>query len=82
MSYFMDSAVSGPAPYPTVRPVVARQGVINSYEDSQMACGFQSNHHPQRTCYSFWEEMATQEVPTGLEHCGSDAPLLLALQAL
>lgn len=48
-----------------------RQGLINSYEDPRMACGFQSNYHPQRTCYPFWEEMATQEVPTGLEHCGS-----------
>jgi hypothetical protein len=36
-----------------------------------MTCGFQSNYHQQRPCYSFWDEMATQEVPTGLEHCGS-----------
>ncbi|KAF6081071.1 ETS proto-oncogene 1, transcription factor [Phyllostomus discolor] len=71
MSYFVDSAVSGPAPYSAVRPAVMRQGAINSYEDPQMACGFQSSYHPQRACYPFWEETATQEVPTGLEHCGS-----------
>lgn len=52
-------------------PWLQRQGPINSYEDPRMACGFQSNYHLQRTCYPFWEEMATQEVPTGLEHCGS-----------
>ncbi|KAM5223952.1 protein C-ets-1 isoform 1-T1 [Hipposideros larvatus] len=72
MSYFVNSAVSSPAPYSAARPAVVRQGPINSYEDPRMACGFQSNYHLQRTCYPFWEEMATQEVPTGLEHCGSD----------
>nr|KAF6465015.1 hypothetical protein HJG63_004656 [Rousettus aegyptiacus] len=74
MSYFSDSAVSGLASYSAARPAVERQGLINSYEDPRMACGFQSNYHPQRTCYPFWEEMATQEVPTGLEHCGSVPP--------
>ncbi|XP_044607688.1 protein C-ets-1 isoform X2 [Equus asinus] len=49
-----------------------RQGPINSYEAPRMACDFQSNYYPQRACYPFWDEMATQEVPTGLEHCGSD----------
>ncbi|KAF6277837.1 hypothetical protein mRhiFer1_004693 [Rhinolophus ferrumequinum] len=71
MSYFVNSVVSSPAPYSAARPTVVRQGPINSYEDPRMACGFQSNYHLQRTCYPFWEEMATQEVPTGLEHCGS-----------
>ncbi|KAM7051465.1 protein C-ets-1 isoform 5-T5 [Molossus nigricans] len=72
MSYFADSTASGPGPYSAARPAVARQGMISSYEDPPMACGFQSNYHLQRACYPFWEEMATQEVPTGLEHCGSD----------
>ncbi|XP_057172603.1 protein C-ets-1 isoform X3 [Ursus arctos] len=71
MSYFVDPASSGPAPYSAARPAMARQGPINSYEDPRMACGFQSNYHPQRAYYPFWDEMATQEVPTGLEHCGS-----------
>ena len=48
-----------------------RQGPLNSYEDPRMACGFQSAYHPPRACYPFWEETATQEVPTGLEHYGS-----------
>ncbi|XP_046541236.1 protein C-ets-1 isoform X4 [Equus quagga] len=72
MSYFVDSTVSGPAPYPAAHPAVVRQGPINSYEAPRMACDFQSNYYPQRACYPFWDEMATQEVPTGLEHCGSD----------
>nr|KAF6403329.1 ETS proto-oncogene 1, transcription factor [Molossus molossus] len=74
MSYFADSTASGPGPYSAARPAVARQGMISSYEDPPMACGFQSNYHLQRACYPFWEEMATQEVPTGLEHCGSVPP--------
>ncbi|XP_006072436.3 protein C-ets-1 isoform X1 [Bubalus kerabau] len=72
MSYFVDSAVSGPATYSAARPAVLRQGPLNSYEDPRMACGFQSAYHPPRACYPFWEETATQEVPTGLEHYGSD----------
>ncbi|XP_059040676.1 protein C-ets-1 isoform X3 [Mustela lutreola] len=72
MSYFVDSAASGPAPYSATRPAMARQAPINSYEDPRMACGFQSNYHPQRAYYPFWNEMTIQEVPTGLEHCGSD----------
>ncbi|KAI4553135.1 hypothetical protein MJT46_016429 [Ovis ammon polii x Ovis aries] len=78
MSYFVDSAVSGPATYSAARPAVLRQGPLNSYEDPRMACGFQSAYHPPRACYPFWEETATQEVPTGLEHYGSEQwPLLL-----
>uniref|UniRef100_A0A8B9YLJ0 ETS proto-oncogene 1, transcription factor n=1 Tax=Bos mutus grunniens TaxID=30521 RepID=A0A8B9YLJ0_BOSMU len=72
MSYFVDSSVSGPATYSAARPAVLRQGPLNSYEDPRMACGFQSAYHPPRACYPFWEETATQEVPTGLEHYGSD----------
>ncbi|KAI5142129.1 Telomere Length Regulation Protein Tel2 [Manis pentadactyla] len=75
MSYFVDSSVSGPGPYAMVRPAVVRQGPINSYEDPRIACGFQSSYYPQRACYRFWDEMATQEVPTGLEHCGSEIEL-------
>ncbi|VCX42651.1 unnamed protein product, partial [Gulo gulo] len=71
MSYFVDSAASGPAPYSATRPAMARQAPINSYEDPRMACGFQPNYHPQRAYYPFWNEMTIQEVPTGLEHCGS-----------
>ncbi|XP_047546763.1 protein C-ets-1 isoform X5 [Lutra lutra] len=71
MSYFVDSAASGPAPYSATRPAMARQAPINSYEDPRMACGFQSSDHPQRAYYPFWNEMTIQEVPTGLEHCGS-----------
>ncbi|XP_049713629.1 transforming protein p68/c-ets-1-like [Elephas maximus indicus] len=74
MSYFADSAVSSPAPYCAARPGVARQGPINTYEDPRMAYGFQSGYHQQRACYPFWDEMATQEVPTGLEHCGPVLP--------
>ncbi|XP_011908747.1 protein C-ets-1 isoform X5 [Papio anubis] len=72
MSYFVDSAGSSPVPYSAARPAVVRQGPSNTYEDPRMTCGFQSNYHQQRPCYPFWDEMATQEVPTGLEHCVSD----------
>lgn len=48
-----------------------RQGPFNTYEDPRMTCGFQANYHQQRPCYPFCDEMATQEVPTGLEHCSS-----------
>ncbi|KAM9658103.1 transforming protein p68/c-ets-1-like [Trichechus inunguis] len=71
MSYFVDSAVGGPAPYCAVRAGAARQEPVNTYEDPRMMYGFPSSYHQQRTCYPFWDEMATQEVPTGLEHCGS-----------
>lgn len=57
--------------FPYFFPCHQRQGPINSYEDPRMACGFQSNYHLQRAYYPFWDEMATQEVPTGLEHCSS-----------
>ncbi|XP_013366566.1 PREDICTED: protein C-ets-1 isoform X5 [Chinchilla lanigera] len=72
MNYFVDSAMSSPGPYPASRPAVMRQGPINTFEDPRMPCGFQSNYHQQRPCFPFWDEMATQEVPTGLEHYGSD----------
>ncbi|XP_021098426.1 protein C-ets-1 isoform X3 [Heterocephalus glaber] len=72
MNYFVDSAMSSPGPYPASRPAVARQGPISAFEDPRMPCDFQSNYHQQRPCFPFWDEMATQEVPTGLEHCGSD----------
>ncbi|XP_032140907.1 protein C-ets-1 isoform X4 [Sapajus apella] len=71
MSYFVDSAGSSPLPYSAARSAVVRQGPSNIYEDPRMTCGFQSNYHQQRPCYPFWDEMATQEVPTGLEHCVS-----------
>ncbi|KAL6070939.1 hypothetical protein STEG23_013282 [Scotinomys teguina] len=49
-----------------------KQGPINTFEDPRMTCGFQSSYHQQRPLYLLWDEAATQEVPTGLEHCGSD----------
>lgn len=48
-----------------------RQGPMNAFEDPRMTCGFQSSYHQQRPLYLLWDEAATQEVPTGLEHCGS-----------
>ncbi|XP_048652069.1 protein C-ets-1 isoform X1 [Marmota monax] len=71
MNYFVDSTMSSPVPYPASRPAVVRQGPINTFEDPRMTYGYQSSYHQQRSCYPFWDEMATQEVPTGLEHCGS-----------
>ncbi|XP_078003235.1 protein C-ets-1 isoform X3 [Phascolarctos cinereus] len=72
MSYYVDSTASSPASYSVARPGGLRQGPANTYEDPRMACGFQSSCFQQKACYPFWEEMATQEVPTGLEHCGTD----------
>uniref|UniRef100_A0A4X2LTC8 ETS proto-onco 1, transcription factor n=1 Tax=Vombatus ursinus TaxID=29139 RepID=A0A4X2LTC8_VOMUR len=72
MSYYVDSTASSPASYSVARPGGLRQGPVNAYEDPGMACGFQSSYFQQRASYPFWEEMATQEVPTGLEHCGTD----------
>ncbi|XP_056650567.1 protein C-ets-1 isoform X3 [Monodelphis domestica] len=72
MSYYVDATASNPASYSVPRPGVLRQAPVNTYEDPRMACGFQSNCFQQRACYPFWEEMATQEVPTGLEHCATD----------
>ncbi|XP_055457225.1 transforming protein p68/c-ets-1-like [Psammomys obesus] len=71
MSYYVDPTVDSPTTYPAPHPAVARQGPINTFEDPRMTCGFQSSYHQQRTLYPLWDEMATQEVPTGLEHCGS-----------
>ncbi|XP_030774279.1 transforming protein p68/c-ets-1-like isoform X2 [Rhinopithecus roxellana] len=82
MSYFVDSAGSSPVPYSAARPAVVRQGPSNTYEDPRMTCGFQSNYHQQRPCYPFWDEMATQEVPTGLEHCVSELQGQLSLKSL
>ncbi|KAM4828184.1 transforming protein p68/c-ets-1-like isoform 1-T1 [Thomomys bottae] len=71
MSYAVDSALGSPVPY--TAPAMVRQGPVNTFEDPRMTCTFQSNyHHQQRLCYPFWDETATQEVPTGLEHCGSE----------
>ncbi|XP_042530799.1 transforming protein p68/c-ets-1-like [Dipodomys spectabilis] len=72
MSYTVDSAMGSPVPYSAPRPAMARQGPVNTFEDPRMTYTFQMNyHHQQRLYYPFWDEMATQEVPTGLEHCGS-----------
>lgn len=48
-----------------------RQGPINLFEDPRTTCGYQASYHQQRPLYPVWDETATQEVPTGLEHCGS-----------
>ncbi|KAM7337849.1 hypothetical protein ACRRTK_003968 [Alexandromys fortis] len=72
MSYYVDSAVGSPTTFSTPRPAMLRQGPINLFEDPRTTYGFQASyHHQQRPLYPVWDETATQEVPTGLEHCGS-----------
>ncbi|KGL80806.1 hypothetical protein N309_07480, partial [Tinamus guttatus] len=71
MSYYMDTTIGSPAPYPLARPGMMRQGAGGSYEDPWMSCGFQAACYQQRTCYPGWDEAAMQEVPTGLEHYGT-----------
>ncbi|EMP29601.1 hypothetical protein UY3_13259 [Chelonia mydas] len=70
MSYYMDTTIGSPAPYPLARPGVT--GAANPYEDPWMSCGFQSTCYQQRICYPVWDESAIQEVPTGLERYNSD----------
>ncbi|NWJ00082.1 ETS1B protein, partial [Crypturellus undulatus] len=68
MSYYMDTTIGSPAPYPLARPGMMRQGggAGGSYEDPWMSCGFQA-----ACCRPAWDEAAMQEVPTGMEHYGA-----------
>ncbi|XP_077161025.1 protein C-ets-1 isoform X2 [Paroedura picta] len=72
MSYYMDTVVENPAPYPLSRPVVMRQADAITYEDPWMTCGFQSTCYQQRAFYPLWDETAIQEVPTGLDYHHTD----------
>ncbi|KFP52133.1 Transforming protein p68/c-ets-1, partial [Phoenicopterus ruber ruber] len=45
-----------------------KQGAAGPCEDPWVTCGFQSACCQPRTCCPLWDEPATQEVPTGLEH--------------
>ncbi|NXV78847.1 ETS1B protein, partial [Atlantisia rogersi] len=68
MSYYMDTTIGSAAPYPLARPGVMKQGATGPCEDPWVTCGFQSACCQPRTCCPLWDEPATQEVPTGLEH--------------
>ncbi|NWI56395.1 ETS1B protein, partial [Calyptomena viridis] len=71
MSYYMDTTIGNTAPYPLARPGVMKQGAAGPCEDPWVTCGFQATCCQPRTCCPLWDEPATQEVPTGLEHCGT-----------
>ncbi|NXF07485.1 ETS1B protein, partial [Smithornis capensis] len=47
-------------------------GAAGACEDPWVTCGFQATCCQPRMCCPLWDEAATQEVPTGLEHCGTD----------
>ncbi|XP_008635183.1 PREDICTED: protein C-ets-1 [Corvus brachyrhynchos] len=72
MSYYMDTAIGNAAPYPLARPGMMKQGVPGPCEDPWVTCGFQASCCQPRPCCPLWDEPATQEVPTGLEHYGTD----------
>ncbi|XP_009467867.1 PREDICTED: protein C-ets-1 [Nipponia nippon] len=71
MSYYMDTTIGNTAPYPLARPG-AMQGATGPCEDPWVTCGFQAACCQPRTCCPLWDEPATQEVPTGLEHYSTD----------
>ncbi|XP_027628502.1 protein C-ets-1 isoform X4 [Tupaia chinensis] len=71
MSYFVEPANS-PVSYAAPWPALVRQGPASAYEDPRMPCALQASYRQQRPCCPLWDEAATQEVPTGLEHCSSD----------
>ncbi|NXC20739.1 ETS1B protein, partial [Corythaeola cristata] len=71
MSYYMDTTIGNTAPYPLARPGVMKQSAAGPCEDPWATCGFQPTCCPPRTCCPLWDEPATQEVPTGLEHCSA-----------
>ncbi|NXX94721.1 ETS1B protein, partial [Centropus bengalensis] len=71
MSYYMDTTIGSAAPYPLARPGVMKQGPGGPCEDPWVTCGFQSSCCQPRMCCPGWDEPATQEVPTGLEHYGT-----------
>ncbi|XP_061224425.1 protein C-ets-1 isoform X1 [Neopsephotus bourkii] len=72
MSYYMDTTIGNPAPYPLPRPGVMKQGASGPCDDPWVTCGFQSTCCQPRMCCPLWDEPATQEVPTGLEHYSTD----------
>ncbi|NWY32978.1 ETS1B protein, partial [Pheucticus melanocephalus] len=47
-------------------------GVPVPCEDPWVTCAFQASCCQPRPCCPLWDEPATQEVPTGLEHYGTD----------
>ncbi|XP_021231497.1 protein C-ets-1 isoform X2 [Numida meleagris] len=71
MSYYMDTTIGSTGPYPLARPGVM-QGAGSCCEDPWMPCRLQSACCPPRACCPPWDESAIQEVPTGLEHYGTD----------
>ncbi|XP_064327084.1 protein C-ets-1 isoform X1 [Phalacrocorax carbo] len=72
MSYYMDTTIGNTAPYPLARPGMMKQGAAGPCEDPWVTCGFQSACCQPRMCCPLWDEPATQEVPTGLEHYSTD----------
>ncbi|KFO81863.1 Transforming protein p68/c-ets-1 [Cuculus canorus] len=71
MSYYMDTTIGNAVPYPLARPGLM-QGPAGPCEEPWVTCSFQSACYQPRTCCPLWDEPATQEVPTGLEHYGTD----------
>ncbi|NWS50917.1 ETS1B protein, partial [Probosciger aterrimus] len=59
MSYYMDTAIGNPAPYPLPHPGVMKQGAAGPCDDPWVTCGFQSACCQPRMCCPLWDEPAT-----------------------
>ncbi|NXY19716.1 ETS1B protein, partial [Atrichornis clamosus] len=70
MSYYMDTTLGNAAPYPLAWPGVMKHGAVPC-EDPWGTCGLPAPCCLPRPCCPLWDEPATQEVPTGLEHYGT-----------